>query len=365
MEGGTVDGVAAPGSESIPGQGRPVTLADVARAAGTSPSTASRALSGHGYVSPDARDRLLTAAERLGYVPNASARTLKQRTSRVVGVVVTDLGNPFYADVATGIEQTLRAARYQMVLLSDNSDRSQELAGIRTFVAMRAAGVIMTPVDGEAAAVLRRHGVHVVEVDRRLAGAAGDAVVIDNERGAHAATAHLLSAGHRRVALLVARTDWPTDVGRVAGYRAAHAELGVLVDERLVLPIEFHAPDAEARIARLLEAERPTAIFAANNALAEHAWRVLRRRGLRIPHDVSLVAFDDVPWMEMVEPGITAVAQPTLEMGRRAAELLLRRAEQPQCPPVVACLEPRLVVRASVGPRSHRRGRRDPRAKHG
>lgn len=328
----------------------PVTLADVARAAGTSPSTASRALSGRGYVSPVARQRLLSAADRLGYVPNASARTLKQRTSRVVGVVVSDLGNVFYASLAAAIEQTLRAARYQMVLLSDNSDRAQEIGGIRTFVAMRAAGVIMTPVSSEAATLLARHGIAVVEVDRQLARTPCDGVVIDNERGARDATAHLLTAGHRRIALLVAKTEWTSDAGRLRGYRAAHDEEGVAVDERLIVPVGFHAPDAEERIVRLLDEQRPTAIFAANNQLAEHAWRVLRRRGLRLPHDVSLVGFDDVPWMEMVDPGITAVAQPTDEMGRRAAELLLRRAQDPLCPPVVERLEPALVVRASTAP---------------
>src|SRR3954470_13272393 len=148
---------------------RVVTLADLAREAGTSASTASRALSGRGYVSPPARDRLLAAAERLGYVPNASARTLKQRTSRVVGVVVSDLGNQFYARLAAGIEQTLREAGYQMVILGDNSEGSQELDGARAFVAMRAPGVIMTPASGDAAELLARHGIAVVEVDRQLA----------------------------------------------------------------------------------------------------------------------------------------------------------------------------------------------------
>lgn len=331
---------------------RAATLADVARAAGTSASTASRALSGRGYVSSDARLRLLEAAERLGYVPNASARTLKQKTSRVVGVVVSDLSNVFYAGLAASIEQTLREAGYQTVLLSDNSDSAQEIDGIRTFVAMRAAGVIMTPVGGEAAALLRRHGVAVVEVDRRVGGDGCDAVVVDNERGAHEATSHLLHAGHRRVALLVADTAWTTDAGRVAGYRAAHAAAALPVDERLILPIAFNAPDAEERIERLLDEERPTAIFAANNTLAEQAWNILRRRGLELPHEMSLVAFDDVAWMGMVEPGITAVAQPTEELGRRAAQLLLRRTQDPACRSVVECLQPSLVLRGSTAPRS-------------
>jgi LacI family transcriptional regulator len=329
---------------------RAVTLADIAREAGTSASTASRALSGRGYVSAGARTRLQEAAERLGYVPNASARTLKQQTSRVVGVAVSDLGNQFYANLAAGIEQTLREADFQMVLVSDNSDELQELACARAFLAMRAAGVIITPADRSAAALLARNGVAVVEVDRQLADVPCDAVVLDNARGAKEATDHLLELGHRRIALLMADTDWTSDAGRLQGYVHALDEAGVKVDERLILPIAFHAPDAEERIGQLVAGERPTAIFAANNTLAEHAWQVLRRRRLRLPRDVSLVAFDDVPWMTMVDPGITAVAQPTLEMGRAAAQLLLRRSDDPSCPRMVQMLEPTLVERGSTAP---------------
>lgn len=328
---------------------RPVTLADIAREAGTSASTASRALSGRGYVSPLARDRLLEVAERLGYVPNASARTLKQKTSRVVGVVVSDLGNQFYARLAAGIEQALREADFQMMLLGDNSQSEEELAAARAFVAMRAPGVIMTPVGAAATSLLVRQGIAVVEVDRRLADVPCDAVVIDNERGAREATEHLLALGHRRIGLLVVETDWTSDMGRLRGYQAAHEAAGVPVEPELVTRIEPGAPDTDARVAALLD-RLPTAVFAANNLLAESAWRLLRDRGLRLPHDVSLVGFDDVPWMEMVEPGITAVAQPTFELGRRAAKLLLLRVDDAARPPQLEELEPTLVVRGSTAP---------------
>jgi LacI family transcriptional regulator len=333
-------------------RGRAVTLADLAREAGTSASTASRALSGRGYVSPDLRARLVAAAERLGYVPNASARTLKQQRSRAIGVVVSDLGNQFYGRLAAGIEQTLRAADYQMVLVADNASSGEELSGARTFLAMRAPGVILTPVDSEATALLARNGVAVVELDRQLATVPCDAVVLDNEGGAAEATGHLLALGHRRIALLVVDTDWTSDVGRLHGYRAAHEHAGVPVDDRLIVRIAPDAPDVESRLGALLDGEMPTAIFAANNVLGERAWHLLRRRGLRLPHDLSLVVFDDVPWMEMVTPPITAVAQPAVELGRRAAALLLRRIEEPATPPVVERLEPRLVVRGSTGPRA-------------
>ena len=162
------------------------------------------------------------------------------------------------------------------------------------------------------------------------------------------ATRHLLDLGHRRIALLVADTHWTSDAGRLKGYVHAHEQLGVAVDERLILRVAFHAPDAEERIATLLEQQRPTAIFAANNTLAEHAWHVLRRLGWRLPEDVSLVGFDDVPWMAMVEPGITAVSQPTLEMGRKAAELLLRRSADRTASRTVETLAATLIVRGST-----------------
>jgi DNA-binding LacI/PurR family transcriptional regulator len=209
--------------------------------------------------------------------------------------------------------------------------------------------VILTPVGHEASALLARNGVAVVEVDRQLASVDCDAVVIDNARGAHEATAHLLAEGHTRIALLVVDTDWTSDAGRLAGYRAAHEAAGVPLDERLVVRIAAQARDTDARISALLDVEAPTAIFAANNLLAEHAWHVLRRRRLALPGDVSLVGFDDVPWMEMVSPPITVVAQPAFEMGRRAAALLLRRLEDPGALPSVERLQPTLVVRGSTG----------------
>jgi len=328
----------------------PVTLADIAREAGTSASTASRALSGRGYVSESARGRLLAVADRLGYVPNASARTLKQRTSRVVGVVVSALDNQFYAGLAAGIEQVLRDADHQMVILGDNSDAGEELAGVRTCLAMRTPGVIMTPVGIEASRLLHAHGTAVVEVDRRLATVPCDGVVIDNERGGREATMHLIGLGHRRIALLGVDTDWTSDAGRLKGYRAALRTARIPFDRRLVASVPLHAPDTEARIEALLDRTSPTAIFAANNALAEQAWWVLRRRGLSIPTDISLVGFDDVAWMGMVDPPITVVDQPTIELGRCAARLLLRRLHGgPSLPPAVEVLQPHLVVRGSTG----------------
>jgi LacI family transcriptional regulator len=210
--------------------------------------------------------------------------------------------------------------------------------------------VIMTPVGSAAADLLASQGVAVVEVDRRLAQSPCDAVIVDNEAGAHAATSHLVGLGHRRIALLGIDTDWTTDAGRLNGYRTALKNARIPFDRRLVATIPVRAPDTEARIEALLDSSSPTAFFAANNELAERAWHVLRRCGLRLPTDISLVGFDDVPWMLMVDPPITVVDQPTVELGRSAARLLLRRLNGgPSLPPAVEVLQPHLVVRGSTG----------------
>jgi LacI family transcriptional regulator len=215
---------------------------------------------------------------------------------------------------------------------------------------MRTPGVILTPVGSDATTLLHHRGVPVVEVDRRIATVPCDAVVIDNVRGAREAVEHLLALGHRRIALLGVATDWTSDAGRVEGYREAHATAGVPVDESLLLRFPFHDPTAGRRIGDLLDRAAPTAIFAANNLLAEQAWRVLRARGLALPADISLVGFDDVQWTDMVSPGITTVAQPTIELGRRAAALLIRRIHEPGSPAALELLQPHLVVRGSTGP---------------
>jgi DNA-binding LacI/PurR family transcriptional regulator len=162
---------------------------------------------------------------------------------------------------------------------------------------------------------------------------------------------HLIGLGHRRIALLGVATDWTTDAGRLKGYRTALRNARIPFDKRLVARIPVRAPDTEARIEALLDSASPTAFFAAYNALADLGWLELRRRGRKIPGDVSLVGFDDVPWMEMVEPQITVVDQPTIELGRSAARLLLRRLHGgPALAPEVDVLQPRLLVRGSTGP---------------
>jgi LacI family transcriptional regulator len=329
---------------------RRVTIGDVAKAAGVSPSTASRALTGQGYAAASVKLRVLAAADRLGYVPDDIARSLKRRTSRLVGVVISDLRNQFYADLAAGIEQVLGAAKYQMVLVNDDGDTERELAGARTLLAMRVPGAIVTPLSAAAGAMLTAQGVHVVEVDRQMAANQCDAVLVNSEQGAMTATSHLLELGHRRIAFLIDELEWTTGVGRLAGYKAALKAAKVRFDPKLVVQVGFGEGSAASALAELLDRTPDvTAVFAANNLMAEGAWQELRRRRLRVPKDVSLVAFDDLPWMSMVQPAVSAVSQPVVSLGAQAAELLLARLNgELTGPPRTVWLEPTFERRGST-----------------
>jgi LacI family transcriptional regulator len=283
-------------------------------------------------------------------VPDDIARSLKRRTSRLVGVVISNLRNQFYADLAAGIEQVLGEAGYQMVLVNDDGDRDRERQGARTLLAMRVPGAIVTPLSPEAGALLTAQGVRVVEVDRQMAQDQCDAVLVDSEHGARAATTHLLELGHRRIAFLIDELEWTTGAGRLAGYRAALRAAKVRYDPKLVVRAGFSAGNAATALAALLD-EQPdvTAVFAANNLVASETWQELRRRGSRVPQDVSVVAFDDLPWMSMVEPPVSAVSQPVVAMGARAAEVLVARLTgELTGEPRTVWLAPTFAPRASV-----------------
>lgn len=309
------------------------TLADVAKRAGVSRSTASRALTGRGYAAAEVKARVLAAADELGYVPDANARSLKARRTPTIGLLVSDLRNPFYAEVAAGAGGVLRAQGYTIVLVDDAGSDVEEMAAARTFLAWRVAGVLLTPVSASATQFLVRNGVPVVEIDRQFCRGECDAVLVDNVTAARELTRHLIQLGHRRITMITDEVEWTTGAGRLKGYRQALAEIGRADAEDAVLCCGFDPERIEKETSELLSRRRrPTAVFASNNLVAEIVWRQATRIGLRIPNDLSFVAFDDSPWMSMVQPGITTVAQPSEELGARAAALLLNRMAKPGRP---------------------------------
>lgn len=345
------DRATAPPSAATPRLLRRPTISDVAEAAGVSRSTASRAMSGQGYVAPAVRLRVRQAAESVGYVPHAMARHLRQQVSRSIGLLVSDLRNTFYADLAAGASEQARARGYTVVLADDRGTTEHEAEAAEAFVAQRVAGVIVTPVSAGISGYLTRQRVPVVEVDRRFAEGSCDAVVIDNREAARRVTEELVGRGHHRIALLIDETYWTTGRDRQAGYVDALAAAGIPVDPALVVPAGWNVEEARSAAARLLRGRnRPTAVFAANNVLAEGAWRAAVDLGLPVPAQLSLVSFDDAPWMSMVDPGVTAVVQDAVALGEAAVTRLLGRIADPLAPPETVVLPTDVASRGSIGP---------------
>ncbi|WP_433293722.1 LacI family DNA-binding transcriptional regulator [Actinoplanes sp. CA-030573] len=330
---------------------RRATIREVAEAAGVSRSTASRALTGHGYVAPDARDRVRAAARALGYVPDATARHLRRQASPSIGVLLSDLRNPFYAGLAAGIGQQARRRQYTMMLADDGGSPALEAEIAETFVALRVAGVIVTPVSAQVGAYLTGQRIPVIEVDRQFSAGECDAVLVDNGSAAERVTARLLALGHRRIALATDEMHWTTGRDRLAGFRAAYAAAGVRLDESLIVTAGWDVGAARVEIHKLLgRPSPPTAVFAANNVLAEAVWRVAAELELSIPDRLSLVSFDDVPWMSMVTPGVTAVAQDTVALGEAAVSQLCERILAPSAPARTVLLSAAVVSRGSTAP---------------
>ena len=328
------------------------TVSDVAKRAGVSVSTAARVLSGTGYAADGTRRLVLDAARELGYVPNQIARSLRTRRTRTIGLLVGDVENSFYSVIAKRVEAEAKDAGYRVVLCNSDDDPKVEREYLKLLEEMRVDALIVTPTpkNRRHLADLMDKDIVVVQVDRRVDGLEADAVLVDNESGALVAVEHMIGAGHTRIGILTGDLDMPTASLRLAGYERALREHGITVPSSLIRSGSFHREHAIEDATALIRARpTPTAILAANNILAEATLIALNEQGLRVPRDVSLVAFDDVQWMSMVEPPITTVRQPVADMARSAAELTLRRLrEGRQERPSTVTFRTELVERASV-----------------
>lgn len=324
------------------------TINDVAAQAGVSKSTAARALADHGNVSREVRKRVLAAAAQLNYVVDVNARNLRAGSRREVGVLITNLRDSFYAELAGGIQTTLAAAGYNMILANDFGHETEEIRAAQTFAALRLPGVILTPVSAAAVQTLINHNIAVVQADRIVDNSVTDAVLSANEKGAQEATTHLLTRDHRHILLLIDEVIWTTGAGRLQGFRNAFNTADIPTDDDLIVYSSTDPALARQQVAaKLNQHPEVTAILAANSVLAEAAFTEIQERDL--PQAISLIAYDDAPWMSMVRPTITTISQHADEIGRCAAELLIKRMEATtERPPITMYVNPTLIPRQSV-----------------
>ncbi|WP_242383648.1 LacI family DNA-binding transcriptional regulator [Actinomadura luzonensis] len=324
-------------------------MADVAREAGVAAKTVSRVLNGEGPVAAGTRERVLAVVGRLGYRPNLMARNMRVGAAdATVGLVVPELGNPFFGAVAGGVERVVRARGLTLVLGCSSETAALEQALIATFLARRVSALMIVP----SAAAEHRHlraeraaGLPIVFLDRPAAGLTADCVVSANRQGARTGVAHLLAHGHRRVGFI---GDRPAGLHprreRFQGYRDALEEAGLPADRALVAT--GHDREAAAAAARRLLAlpDPPTALFTGDDLATTGAVVALSGAGRR---DVALVGFDDPPLAECLDPPLTAVAQDPAGMGVAAAELALSRLDGDRSRARRTVIPTRLVVRGS------------------
>lgn len=329
-------------------------IQDVASLANVSTATASRALSRPDMVAQATRERVLSAAQQLGYQPNVLARSLRQRQTRTIGLVVTDILNPFHATLAKGVQDAADRHGYTAFLFNTDEDADKEGRALDTLRGHLPQGLILVPTARAGENLRLLPNLPVVELDRVTGNPAATTVTVDNVGGARAATAHLAALGHTRIGMIVGQQDISTAVERHAGFRQALAEAGVPYREPLVLPGHHRQEDGRQAALHLFDlpvGERPTALFVGNNEMTVGAVLAARERGLNIPGDLSIVGFDDSRWAQTMIPPLTVVAQPTYDLGVLACDLLIAQFGHPargRLAPARVQLPTTLIVRQST-----------------
>jgi LacI family transcriptional regulator len=336
------------------------TISDVAKRAGVSAMTVSRVLNGTGHASAQTRARVESAVEELGYVPNALARQLRSKRTKTIALVVSDISNPYFTTIARGVEDYFVAHGYGVMYCNTDEDAAEEEQYLLMLIQRQVDGVLLVPArsSGDSFRLLASHRTPVVVIDRRVTSRSVDSVRCDSEEGAHSLVRHLVQFGHQRIAVLTGSPSISTSMDRVMGARRALEEAGLELPEAMVHYGSFNygrsnQADGHRMAIDMLNGPEPlpTAVFCANNFIAFGAIRALREAGFRVPDDMSVVAFDDLPEEWVSEPFLTVARQPAYDIGHRAAAMLLDQVTGAQPPSGASVILPfELVIRRSSGP---------------
>lgn len=330
-----------------------VTIDDVAKHAGVSRATVSRVLNNNDRVDSKLRTRVLDAVQALNYQPNRAARRLRAQSSNVIGLVISDIQNPYFLSVTRGVEDGAYAQQMNLILCNSDEDVDKERMYVRVMEAERVAGLIIVPAHSDNSADLNRlknAGIPVILLDRGVNNVQVDTIRVDNEAGAFEAVQHLISIGHQRIATITGSEYLTTGRDRYKGYRKVLKANHIPEDPSLIKRGDFKTESGYRLANELMDSPNPPdAIFIANNLMSLGALRALRERTIRVPEDVAIVAFDDLPWSGELYAPLTAVSQPTYELGREAVSLLQRRLANPQAPFLTVVLQTTLIVRESCG----------------
>ncbi len=331
------------------------TIYDVAREAGVSTATVSRALNDSEQIAPATRQAIEQAVERLGYRPNTIARSLVTKSTQTIAFLLPDITNPFYAALVGGIQEVALASDHTMLLCTTGGDAAREEEYLSLLRAKQVDGalvdgLVMTP---DRIAQFVEDGFPIVCLDRDVTSQSVPLVQVDNERGARMATEHLLELGHTRIAHVTGATELGISGERIAGYREALRSARLSYDASLVAAGRFTEDGGYEATRSLLDAGLDfTAVFAANDLSAIGTMNALAESGRAVPGDVSVVGFDDLRLAAYTSPPLTTVRQPATEIGRQATEILIGLINGRRVRRLRSLLEPTLVVRGSTAPRA-------------
>jgi LacI family transcriptional regulator len=330
-----------------------VDIRDVAKRAGVAPITVSRCINNSGYCSAETRLRVEEAISALGFVPNRLASGLRSKRTNTLALVLTDITNPFFTTIARGVEDVASQAGYTVIFCNTDESVAKEKMYLQMLLEKRVDGLLLVPAQtgDDSIALFNKHATPLVILDRRVMNLKADVVRCDSEGGAYQLTRLLLSLGHRDIAILNGPQGVSTAEDRLTGYRRALAEADIpSAQDREFYGAFTQESGAELTRKALSGAKKPTALFAANNFIAFGALRTLQELSFRVPEDMALVGFDDLPPALVTFPFLTVAAQPAYEMGQKAMEVLLNKlgnATSDQYQEVVLPAE--IIVRESSG----------------
>lgn len=337
-----------------------ITINDVAKHAGVSKATVSRVLNNYDYVAEDVRQRVMQSVDALGYQPNRSARRLRVQSSDLIGLIIPDIENPLFQKLVRAVEDTAYEQGMNVVLCNTDDNPDKQKAYFRIMQAERAAGLIVVPThpkDGKVLEAVRAGGTPIVLLDREVKKFDADTVKVDNTRGAYLAMQHLIQLGYARIGIIAGTQTLTPGHERLKGCYDAAQDAGFVIDERFVRIGNFKIESGHALAQELMQMPDgpPEAIFVSNNLMTMGALRGLHELGVRIPEEVALVGFDEMPWAGDLNPALTTIAQPDYELGKQAVQLLLNRIERPDAPFYKVMFQPQLIIRQSCG--AHLRGK--------
>lgn len=326
------------------------TVKDVSRQAGVSTATVSRVLAGFDEVSPETRERVLQAVKDLNYQPNRNARNLRKSTTSKIGVVISDIQNPFFGSLVRGIEKITIKDDYTIILGNSDEDPLREQKLITMLLEEGVAGIILVPTnpDTDCYRPFLQSGTPLVVIDRRLPTPDLDMVLVDGFAGAALAVEHLVHLGHRHIGYVGGLPHLSVMHEREQGYLAALQNHTIPFEPAYLQTGNNRQDGGYTAVRELLALEQPpSAILIANNLMTLGGLQAIHESGLQIPGQISLVGFDDMDWAASLRPPLTVIAQPAFEMGETAASLLLERIRNPEKPYETVMLKTHLIVRAS------------------